>query len=295
MAASTAAPTVRTGAAVTHPFLAADPPGTVRAIAHRGGRGDAPENTVAAFAQAVARGYTLLETDVHATRDGELVVSHDATFARVGGDGRAIAEMTAAEVGTVRLCGEAVPTLAELLATFPTARFTVDLKSDAAVGPLRRLLELRPQELDRLVIGSFRSARVDAIRAVFGRRVCTMATPRELVGLVLAARTGRRPRRLLADCAAVPQRWPGSEHGDAGWLPVGERRLMALAAELALPVHVWTVNDPDRVRTLLGLGAAGFITDDLAMLRGVLEEAQVWAGRPHGRATSDGAAGDRPD
>jgi glycerophosphoryl diester phosphodiesterase len=43
-------------------------------------------------------------------------------------------------------------------------------------------------------------------------------------------------------------------------------------------VHVWTVNDPQRVRALLASGASGFVTDDLAMLRGVLEEQGVWAG-----------------
>jgi glycerophosphoryl diester phosphodiesterase len=271
---------------MSHPFLAADPPGTVRAIAHRGGRVDAPENTVAAFARADALGYSVFETDVHATCDGVLVVSHDPTFARVGGDARPIATMTAADVASVRLAGEPVPTLTELLASFPTARFSIDLKADGAVEPFRRLLAVQPQVMQRVVVGSFRSARVDAVRAAFGRQVCTMATPRELVGLVLAARTGRRPRPLVADCAAVPQRWPGSEGGDAGWWQVAGRRLLALAADVGLPIHVWTVNDAERVRALLALGASGFITDDLAMLRGELEAAGRWAS---GTGGSDGA------
>jgi glycerophosphoryl diester phosphodiesterase len=261
-----------------HPFLEADPPGSVRAIAHRGGRVGAPENTVVAVARAVELGYSMFETDVHATSDGVLVVAHDPSFARVGGDPRPIAGMSAAEVARIRLGGEPVPTLVELLESFPAARFTIDLKADAAVEPLRRLLAGQPQVMERVVIGSFRSARVDAVRAQFGRQVCTMATTREIVHLILAARTGRRPRALLADCAAVPERWPGSPLGDAGWLPVVERRLMALAGELGLPVHVWTVNDPQRVRSLLALGASGFITDELPMLRAVLEERGVWAG-----------------
>ncbi len=261
-----------------HPFLEADPPGTVRAIAHRGGAAGAPENTVAAFALAVGHGYSVLETDVHATRDGVLVVSHDATFARVAGDPRPIVELTAAEVAEVRIAGEPVPTLAELLASFPTARFSIDLKADTAVAPMLRLLRDDPSVLERIVIGSFRSARVAAIRVELGRRACTMATPREVVALLLAARTGRRPRRVAADCAAVPERWPGSELGDTGRLRIGEPRLLAMAHELGLPMHVWTVNDADRVRALLAAGAAGFVTDELTMLRGVLEEAGVWAG-----------------
>jgi glycerophosphoryl diester phosphodiesterase len=263
---------------VTHPFLAADPPGTVRGIAHRGGALGAPENTIAAFAAAVAHGFTVLETDVHATRDGVLVVSHDATFSRVAGDPRPIAELSAAEVAQVRVGGEPVPTLAELLASFPSARFSLDLKADAAVAPMLRLAEADPGVLDRVAFGAFRSARVDAVRARFGRRACTMATPREVASLAFAARTGRRPRAILADCAAVPERWPGSDLGDTGWLRVGEPRLLALAGELGVPMHVWTVNDADRVRALLAMGAAGFVTDDLVMLRGVLEAAGVWAG-----------------
>jgi glycerophosphoryl diester phosphodiesterase len=263
---------------VPHPFLAVDPEGSIRAIAHRGGQLGAPENTIAAFERAVSLGYSLLETDVHATRDHVLVVAHDPTFARVGGGPRPIAEMTAEEVTRVRLGGEPVPTLAELLATFPSARLTIDLKADAAVGPFLRLLRAQPAVMERVVVGAFRSARVDAVRAAFGQQVCTMATPRELVGLMLAARTGWRPRGLLADCAAVPERWPGSASGASGWLPIGERRLFELAHDIGLPVHVWTVNDPQRVRALMALGASGFVTDELAMLRRVLEDAGAWSG-----------------
>lgn len=278
---------------MTHPFLAADAPGTVRGIAHRGGALGAPENTVAAFADAVAHGFNVLETDVHATRDGVLVVSHDATLARVAGDPRPIAALSAADVAQLRVGGEPVPTLVELLASFPTARFSIDLKADAAVAPMLRLMRDDPGVLDRLVIGSFRSARVDAVRAEFGRRACTMATPREVARLLVAARTGRRPRPIVADCAAVPERWPGSHLGDTGWLRVGEARLLALASELGVPMHVWTVNDADRVRALLAMGVSGIVTDELVMLRGVLEAAGVWAGGPSdpGHAGSTGGAG----
>jgi glycerophosphoryl diester phosphodiesterase len=274
---------------MTHPFLAVDPPGTVRGIAHRGGALGAPENTLAAFAAAVSHGFSVLETDVHATSDGVLVVSHDASFARVAGDPRPIASLTAAEVAQVRVGGEPVPTLAELLASFPAARFSIDLKADAAVAPMLRFVHADPGVLDRLVIGSFRSARVEAVRAEFGRRACTMASPREVAGLLLAARTGRRPRPIAADCAAVPERWPGSELGDTGWLRVGEPRLLALADALGLPMHVWTVNDADRVRALLAMGASGFVTDDLVMLRGVLEDAGVWSGGSGAHRSSDSA------
>jgi len=68
-------------------------------ISHRGGSRLAPENTLAAFRLAVERYHTqVLETDVHLTRDGELVVSHDDTLEQCT-DGRgAIADQTLAEL-----------------------------------------------------------------------------------------------------------------------------------------------------------------------------------------------------
>lgn len=87
-----------------HPFLELDGPGRVRAIAHRGGGGPL-ENTLEAFADAVALGYRHLETDVHATRDGVLVVAHDPTLARVAGDPRAIVDLTLADLAGVRVGG----------------------------------------------------------------------------------------------------------------------------------------------------------------------------------------------
>jgi hypothetical protein len=64
-----------------HPFLA---PGGPVAFAHRGGAGEAPENTLEAFEIAASLGYRYLETDVHCTGDGVLVAFHDDRLARGG-------------------------------------------------------------------------------------------------------------------------------------------------------------------------------------------------------------------
>jgi glycerophosphoryl diester phosphodiesterase len=78
-----------------HPFLVE--PGPI-AFAHRGGAGEAPENTLAAFEIAVALGYRYLETDVHLTRDGVLVAFHDERLDRVTDRTGAIAELGIAEI-----------------------------------------------------------------------------------------------------------------------------------------------------------------------------------------------------
>jgi glycerophosphoryl diester phosphodiesterase len=255
-----------------HPFLELDRPRSVRAIAHRGGVEPA-ENTLAAFATAVGLGYRHLETDLHATRDGVLVVAHDPTLARVAGDRRAIAHLTRAELSTVLVAGrEPIPTFLDLIDAFPTARLTVDLKTDAAVTPFIRLLDERPALLDRICLGSFSSARVEAVRHRFGERLMSAATPRETIRLLRAVRLRRRPPLLAAGCIAVPERYPQGRRGIA----IADRRFLEVAAEAGIDVHVWTVNDPERMRALIDAGAAGIVTDELAVLRRALEVAGRW-------------------
>jgi len=261
-----------TGARTIHPFLELERPGSVRAIAHRGGLSPV-ENTLAAFATAVELGYRHLETDLHVTRDGVLVVAHDATLARVAGDRRAIADLTMAELSSVRVGGrEPIPTFVELVDTFPDARLTVDLKSDASVAPFLRVLDGRPELLERLCLGSFSTARVEAVRRVFGERLMSAATPRETLRLLAAVRLRRRPPRIAAGCVAVPERYPEARRGVA----FADARFLEVAAEAGLAVHVWTVNDPVRMRALVEAGAGGIVTDELAELRRVLDDAGRW-------------------
>jgi len=257
---------------VPHPFLELPRPGAIRAIAHRGGGGPV-ENTLAAFSEAVAIGYHHLETDLHVTRDGVLVVAHDPVLTRVAGDPRAIADLTVDELADVRVGGrERVPRFEELIEAFPDARLTVDLKVDAAVEPMARLLAERPELLDRLCLGSFSSARVVEMRERFGSRLFTAATPREILRLLVAVRLRRRPPALEAGCVAVPERYPESGPG----LSVGDARLVEVVSGLGLALHVWTVNDEERMRALVAAGVTGIVTDELTLLRGTLIESGRW-------------------
>ena len=78
-----------------HAFL--DWPAPV-ALAHRGGGGEQPENTLAAFQAAWDLGYRYLETDVHATRDGVLLAFHDHVLDRVTGVTGSVAKMSYVDV-----------------------------------------------------------------------------------------------------------------------------------------------------------------------------------------------------
>ena len=139
--ATTSSP--RTG----YPYLDAvlDQPGSVLAMAHRGGAGHADlvglENTAQAFRHAVQLGYRYLETDVHATRDGVLVAFHDPVIDRVTDRTGRVEQLSSVQLGEALIGGlHAVPRFVDLLEELPDARFNVDLKSDGAVHPLADLL-----------------------------------------------------------------------------------------------------------------------------------------------------------
>lgn len=256
-----------------HPFL--EEPAPI-AFAHRGGAGEAPENTLEAFEIAVALGYRFLETDAHLTRDGVLVAFHDARLERVTDRPGAIAELSIAEVEAAdagyafspegasdfpfRGRGVRVPRLEEVLLRWPEARVNIDPKSDACVAPLAGLLD-RLGAWERVCMGSFSDVRLRRIRTLGRGRACTSMGPRAVAVARVAATAGAMPR-AGADCVQVPIR--------RGPFPIVTRRFVEAAHRADLPVHVWTVNDEPTMDALLDLGVDGLMSDRLRLLADVL-------------------------
>lgn len=213
-----------------------------------------------AFALAVAAGSPYLETDVHATRDGIAVISHDADLRRVAGRDQRLLDLDLADVKTIRLGREhEIPTLDEALDAFPDTRFNVDLKSDEAVAPAVRAIA-RVRATDRVLLTSFdHRRRLRAVRALPG--VATSASSRGIVaavaaGLVPVPRLRRTLlRRALEGCGAVqvPER--------KGPVRIVTAARVAELAALGVETHVWTVNDPGDMARLLDLGVHGIVTD----------------------------------
>lgn len=257
-----------------HPFL--DHGGPIP-FAHRGGASAAPENTLAAFADAVALGYRHVETDVHATRDAVLLAFHDGDLSRSCGDPRRIAEHTADELSTARVDGsEPIPRLEEILDTWPDLHVNIDCKADSAVAPLVALLQRRPALLDRVCIGSFSDARLDALRRAVGPALLTSMGPRAVARLV--GRSNRLPLGLRGDgarCAQVPMR--------QGPLRVVTPRFVDTAHRAGIQVHVWTVDEPSDIASLLDMGVDGIMSDDTRALRSVMVERGVWFDGPDRR------------
>ena len=260
------------------PYLDAvfDHPGAVLAFAHRGGayhpEVEGLENSLVAFRHAVELGYTYLETDVHATRDGGLFAFHDAALDRVTEDRGTLARLTATEVGRALIGGrEQIPTMAALLEEFPEARFNIDLKSDAAVAPLAELVR-STRSHDRVCVGAFSQGRLDTFRRLVGGKVATAAGPLEvgLFRILPLARLVDVLARRGAAALQVPRRRKG--------VPILTPGLIRRAHALGLHVHVWTVDEPEEMRQLLDLGVDGLMTDRTDLLRDVLVDRGQWMG-----------------
>jgi glycerophosphoryl diester phosphodiesterase len=244
------------------PFLDHDGP---IAFAHRGGAGDFPENTMPAFANAVAMGYRYLETDVHATSDGVLVAFHDDDLERTCGRPGLISQLPWSEVARARVAGvEPIPRLVDLFEAFPQAMINIDCKADPAVQPLIDTLR-RADAVDRVCVGAFAHRRLTRIRRAFTGGICTSMSPVEvaawLAGWVMPT----------AACAQVPV--------SQGRVTIVTRRHLAAAHRRDVPVHVWTIDDPLEMDRLLDLGVDGIMTDRPAMLRELLEKRGQWTPR----------------
>ncbi|MBT1003254.1 glycerophosphodiester phosphodiesterase [Paenarthrobacter sp. DKR-5] len=243
------------------------------AFAHRGFSAEGLENSLPAFHAAEALGFSYLETDVHTTADGVAVVFHDESLDRVtDGTGR-INELTGEDVARVRIGGrEAIPTLAELLAALPEARFNLDVKDEASVETLAAAIEQAGAH-ERVLVASFSDRRRRAVLKRLSRPTASSAGIRVTAAFVLLGPLGLRPllRRLLrdVDCLQVPER--------RGFLRIVSARTVARAHAYGLQLHVWTINEPVEMHRLLDLGVDGIMTDRADLLREVMRERGHWA------------------
>jgi glycerophosphoryl diester phosphodiesterase len=244
------------------------------AFAHRGGA-EHPElagleNTLTAFRHAAALGYRYLETDVHATADGVLLAFHDDVLDRVTDGEGILAALTREEVG-LRLIGgtEGIPTLDELFAELPRARFNIDLKSEAAVPLLARFLDEHDAH-DRVLVGSFSPRRLSHFRRLTGGRVATSAHPLEVVAFrfLPSGRLADLVTRHRVAALQVPHRQRGLTITTAG--------LVRRAHAAGKHVHSWTIDDPAEMILLLDRGVDGLMTDRTDILRDVLAQRGQW-------------------
>ncbi|MHA3704635.1 glycerophosphodiester phosphodiesterase [Jatrophihabitans sp. YIM 134969] len=213
-------------------------------IAHRGGAGVWPENTVLAFESAHRAG-CVLETDVRHTSDGVAVCFHDATVERYTGEDVRVSDLDLRAL-RARCAGAGLPlvTVEELLGGLPTAQVVLDVKDPGGIDVLAGVIR-RTGATGRVCATGCFDAGLTRLRRAVGPELAT--------GLgwwaVAALATGARFRN----------------QGGAQWAFLHARlatpRTVARARAHGLRVAVWTVDEPAAAQRFLALGADAVTTD----------------------------------
>jgi glycerophosphoryl diester phosphodiesterase len=244
--------------------------GRTLVIAHRGGAGLWPENTLYGFERAAALGVDVIELDVRATRDGELVVFHDQGLERTTDGSGPVGSWTLRELKNFdaayrwspdggrtfphRGSGVTVPTLREVFAALPRMRFNIEPKQTvpSVAAPLCRLIREYGMA-ERVLVASFSGVALGEFRRECPEVATSAATAEATHFLALheaglAASYGPAMQALQ-----VPER--------AGWMRVLTRDFVEAAHGRGLRVHAWTVNDEADMRRLIDIGVDGVMTD----------------------------------
>jgi len=236
--------------------------------AHRGGAALWPENSLLAFGNALALGVDYLELDVHLSRDGEVMVIHDATLERTTTGSGPVRERTAAELGTLRLkdrggavTAEPVPTLDQVVAL-------------AVAGKRQMLLEIKTDEQRRRYPGIEEKvfAVLDRHRFISFAIVMSFEgeTWRRLRQLRPDARTGALYSSRALPTPAIEPELQVLRQAGVVFVGLEQRTVTADVARQArlagLTLGVWTVNEREAIERFIGHGVGIVITDrpDLA-------------------------------
>lgn len=239
---------------------------------HRGARAHYPENTLQAFAAAIEGGANAIETDVHVTSDGQVVVFHDSTGERIANDSRAIGSVTwddaknwdvgyqhVAKDGTRPFTGSEyrMPLLETLLKAYPAMRINIDIKPGAqAVEHVVQVVRAYADPANVLLTSFDDNARTKLLDVGYqgpvglGYRECILA--------------------LLAPRQLIRNRWPSGTRLQVppsfGPFKLGSRRFIRKAHAIGLKVDFWTINDAEQAQMLVDQGADGIMSDDPALI-----------------------------
>lgn len=245
---------------------------------HRGASVELPENTLEAFERALAVGADAIETDVHVTSDGHVVVHHDPSGQRMAADGRLVAQSTLTEVRRMNVgfgfrdanrqgIGDKsfrVPTLDEALERFPDVVFNVDIKPQHGASFLVVECVRRHRAEDRVLLTSFYDAVVADVRRD-GYRGQTGLSQRAAVRSLLLPESAPAFLRARGERIQLPTR--------IGPKNLLDRALVSRLHALGLMVDFWVINDEATARRAEEVGADGVMTDDPRLLARVLGKA----------------------
>lgn len=231
-------------------------------LSHRGGALEFPENSREAFAAMSDAGLRYIETDVQATRDGELVIMHDPFLNRTtDGSGR-VCDADWCDIQELSdESGKRPVLLREVLEDFPEITFNVDIKGNNGVEPAIKLL--RSGEFsDRVLLAAFSEKRLVRLRAALPG-ISTSLGISAISRLVAATKVSSSVRKQILRTV------PGPAHGAVcaqvpllfRRIPVFSEAFVEVALDHGLDTHVWTLNEVKDMDEVLARGARGIVTD----------------------------------
>jgi glycerophosphoryl diester phosphodiesterase len=244
----------------------------VEFTAHRGESHDAPENTLGSFKLAWERGDAAAELDVHLSKDGKLIVSHDADTSRcTGGKQKLVIKETNADdlrkldVGSwkdPKFVGEKLPLLDEVLATIPAGRrLFIEVKiGPEAVPELVRCIERAGKSPEQTVVIAFN---IEAAKAA------KKALPKIKVYWLANQKQDKETKEYKPTFASLVAKTKaaGVDGLDFGWNPTLNADSVKAVHDAGLEMYVWTVDDPEKARKLIEWGVEGITTNRAAWLR----------------------------
>jgi glycerophosphoryl diester phosphodiesterase len=245
--------------------LAAEP--KVEIVAHRGASFDAPENTVAAIELAWKQKADASELDVYLTKDGKIVVIHDADTKRTAGVEMKVAASTLADLRKLdagkwkgaKFAGEKLPTLEEMLATVPAGkRVFIEVKCGPEIVPeLDRVLKAAKLKPEQTAIISFNAGVIAAtkkgrpdLQAYWIVSLGGKGKPKTAEELIAKAKEIKADGLDLSATPAVLDKTFGDKVKAAG-----------------LKLYVWTVDDPALAKKMLAAGVESITTNKPGWLR----------------------------
>lgn len=254
-----------------HDFLSPMP----RVVAHRGDSANFPENTLPAFISGAKMGIDVIETDVHLTRDGEIVIWHDPTLERnTDGEGaleiHTLKELKKLDAGytftkdggkTFPFRGKGVQlcTLSEALEACPDERFNIDLKSQEEDIVETYIDVIRKHHAEnRVCTASFHLSNLKKLRKLAPDFLTSVSTL-EVAPLVFRTKLHMLPssfdRKIIFQV-------PVKQYG----ITIINKRFIDEMHKRDAVVMVWTINDEKEMERLYSMGVDTIMTDDPALL-----------------------------
>ncbi len=265
----------------SHPYFTAGPSRRPLVMAHQGGNGLWPGNTMYAFGHAAALGVDVLEMDIHSTADQELIVMHDPTIDRTTNGQGAISSLTLKEIKALdagfrwssdggrtfpfRNQGITVPTLAEIFNAFPNSHLNIEIKKvdSPSIATFCRMIKEHGMT-NNILVASVHSEPMAEFRRLCPE-VATSATSSEVLKFLTMEKSylgeGYTP---TAQALQVPENF--------GAIEIVTRSFVATAHARNMQVHPWTINDEADMRRLIALGVDGIFTDYPDRLLNLLQQ-----------------------